>query len=104
MIVYEVPVTAQAQYFTINLNGVSYDVKLAWNLSMQCWVIDLTYSTTQLPAILGVPLLTGQDLLAQYAYMLFGGQLVVQTDHDSDAMPTLDNLGTLSHLYFVVTP
>jgi hypothetical protein len=41
----------------------------------------------------GVPLVTGVDLLAQYAYLGFIGSLVVQTDHDPDATPTYENLG-----------
>jgi hypothetical protein len=49
----------------------------------------------------GVPIITGADLLAQYAYMNFGGQLRAQTDGNLTAVPTYENLGNAGHLYFV---
>jgi hypothetical protein len=49
----------------------------------------------------GIPLVTGVDLLAPYAYLGFGGELLVATDGNTAAVPTYANLGTGSHLYFV---
>jgi hypothetical protein len=46
---------------------------------------------------------TGTDLFEPFAYLNFGGKLVAQTDHDSGAIPTYENLGNTSHVYFVVT-
>ncbi len=100
--VYEVPLSPQAQDFTINLGGVTYKVRLMWReAAAGGWFLDFADATGK--AVLeGVPLVTGADLLAQYAHLGFTGSLVVQTDHDPDAIPTFANLGDLSHLYFVV--
>jgi hypothetical protein len=40
--------------------------------------------------------------LQQYQYLGFGVALLVATDGDLDAVPTYDNLGQQSHLYFYV--
>ncbi len=45
---------------------------------------------------------TGSDLLAPYAYLNFGGKLVAQTTNDTNAVPTMANLGSSGNLYFVV--
>jgi hypothetical protein len=46
----------------------------------------------------------GIDLLEQFGYLNFGGELRVETDFDKNAPPTSANLGSQSHLYFVTTP
>ena len=103
MAVNEIPLTPEPQNFTIALVGVQYNMRLYWNQQNGAWGLDIADANDN--AILqGIPLVTGCDLLAQYAYLGFGGQLVVQTDNDPDAIPTLDNLGQNSHLYFVTTP
>ncbi len=104
MAVYEIPLSPTPQRFSITLAGVEYILTVKWNAAQDAgWTVDIADAFGA--AILsGVPLVTGADLLAQYAYLNFGGQLVVQTDHDTDAVPTFDNLGETSHLFFVVSP
>lgn len=97
----EIPLSAEPQTFGIQLAGVQYQLTLIWRDDPQGgWVLDIADANSS-PILSGVPLVTGADLLAQYAYLGFGGQLVVQTDHDVDAAPTFGNLGSSSHLYFV---
>jgi len=67
---------------------------------LQAWVLDIADVSSD-PIVQGIPLVTGCDLLAQYAYLGIPGQLVVQTDGSPDTMPTYANLGTNSHLYYV---
>ncbi len=64
------------------------------------WVLDIA-DVDGNPIAFGLPLVTGHDLLGQYAYLGIAGELVVQSDADIYAPPTFDNLGTESHLYFV---
>lgn len=97
---FEVPLTPQPQLFQIALAGTSYFIRIAWNTSMSAWVLDLL-DADRLPILNGVPLVTGLDLLAQYRYLGIPGSLVVQTDSDNDALPTFENLGINSHLFFV---
>lgn len=99
-VAYKVPLTAKAQVFNIDLAGTTYKITLFWNVTSATWVINLA-TTTDTPILSAVPLVTGIDLLGQYAYLGIGGKLVVQTDYSVDQVPTIDNLGIDSHLYFV---
>jgi hypothetical protein len=47
-------------------------------------------------------LVTGSDLLAQFAYLKLGGHLVVLSEGETFALPTFENLGSGSHLYWVI--
>lgn len=82
------------------LNGVSYDLTLKWNEFGQRWVMDIALTSGGM-LVSGIPLVVGQDLIEQFTYLEIGGMLVVQSDYDVLAAPTFDNLGTLSHMYFV---
>jgi len=103
MAVYEVPFSGVPESFTVSLGGIAYVLLVRWNVVDQCWVLDISDTTPTL-IIGGVPIVTGTDLLAQYAYLGFTGGLVAQTDHSPDTVPAYDNLGTNSHLYFVTAP
>ena len=97
---YEIPLKAEGARFTIALGARSYQVTVRWNSVSSAWVLELASESGQ-ALVQGIPLVTGVDLLAPFAYLNFGGSLYVQTDHDIDAEPTVDNLGSTSHLYFV---
>ena len=101
MAVVEVPLTPQAQKFSITLGGVSYRMRLLYNTADEGgWTLDIGAQDGTL-LVAGIPLVTGTDLLAQYAHMDWPGQLIVATDRDVGEIPTYDGLGTTSHLYFV---
>jgi hypothetical protein len=93
----EIPLSPEPQQFSIRLAGTEYLLQLQWR---GFWTLNIL-RPDQTPVINGIPLVTGVDLLYQYRYLGIGGGLTVQTDGDKDAVPTLDNLGTASHLYFV---
>lgn len=67
------------------------------------WMLDIA-DTTETPILQGLPLVTGADLLAQYRYLtnIPPGLLGVATDGVPDAVPTYQNLGLTSHVYYVV--
>jgi hypothetical protein len=99
---FEIPLTAQPQTFLVSLVGTQYQFTLQWrDATNGGWVLDIADSSGN-ALVSGIPLVTGVDLLAQYAYLAFGFELWVQTDA-ADAPPTYTNLGTSSHLY-CVTP
>jgi len=102
MAIVEVPLSPQPQTFQIQLGQVTYNLTLAWNddTAGQCWVLDIA-DVNGSAIVSGIPLVTGSDLLSQYAYIGFSGALVVLTDGDATAVPTFKNLGINSHLYFV---
>jgi hypothetical protein len=102
MIAYEIPLTPAPQRFSISLGGVRYQINLQWNRFSQAWVIDI-YDSNKNLLIGGVPLVTGTDLFEQFGYIEIGGSLFAQTDNNTLAVPTFDNLGINSHLYFVTS-
>lgn len=97
---YEIPMSARPQSFQIQLAGVAYQLTLIYRDADQAgWTLDIADSTG-VPMIAGIPLVTGADLLAQYTHLGIGGMLAVATDGDMYAVPTFNNIGTLSHIYF----
>ncbi|NTG86211.1 hypothetical protein G6L15_08635 [Agrobacterium rhizogenes] len=98
---YEIPLSPTPQTFSILLSGVSYQLTVRYaDVPMGGWLLDIADQAGD-DILCGAPLVTGHDLLEQYAYLGIGGQLLVQTDADQDAVPTFDNLGVESHLFFV---
>lgn len=53
------------------------------------------------PILQGVPLITGTDLLSQFAYLGLQFSFVVQTNNDADAVPTFANFGSQGNLYML---
>lgn len=103
---FEIPIRpSQAQIFTITLNRTEYRFDLRWNTVGVYWVLDIYDVATDTPLLRGVPLVTGVDLLAQYEYMAFNGDLVVVTIAQgstvSDEVPGFDDMGKDGHLYFL---
>lgn len=97
---YEIPLSPAPQTFGITLGGQALIMTLQWReAGAACWLLDIADAAGN-PMVAGIPLVTGHDLLEQYAYLGLGGALLVATDGDPDAMPTFDNLGVASHLYW----
>ncbi|HHT7529153.1 TPA: phage baseplate plug family protein [Raoultella planticola] len=91
----EIPLTADNQQFSTILAGVTYQIRIIWREPY--WVMDIANSSGA-QVVKGVPLVTGADLLAQYAYMGFGFRLAVICDVAGQDYPTQTDLGTGSHL------
>jgi predicted Zn-dependent protease with MMP-like domain len=100
---YVIPLMSAQQKIQIALGGVVYTLVVQWNTHAQCWVVDIEDQNGN-PIVTGLALVTGCDLLGQYAYLNLGGSLICQTDYQTDVVPTYENLGTNSQLYFVTSP
>lgn len=100
MTAFKVPLVNKAQKVTTTLVGTPYVLVVRWCDPSSCWVMDINDQNGD-PVLQGVPLVTGSNLLEQFGYLEFGGAMYVQTDNDTFAVPTYDNLGSLGHLYFV---
>lgn len=99
--VFEIPLQAATpQQLTVSLNGVQYQLTVRYNSQNNAWTLDIAGNSGN-AILLGIPMITGADLLEQYKYLGFGGQLICQTDNDIEAVPTFNNLGQTSHLYFI---
>lgn len=98
--VVEIPLQATPQRLSVTLNAVDYNLLVVWNSELQAWVLDIG-DVNNNPIAQGLVLTTGDDLLEQLVYLGIGGQMLVQTDFNTLAVPTFTNLGNTSHLYFV---
>jgi len=98
---YTIPLTNQSQKLSVSLAGVTYQLQVVWNKFVG-WVMDVS-SSTGVPIIQGVPLVTGANLLAQYGYLgLAGGsKMIVQSDSYPLQPPSYTSLGQTSQLYLV---
>lgn len=95
MAIQEIPLTADNQEFSINIAGTTYRISIIWRDLY--WIMDLQNDRAE-PVISGIPLVTGADLLAQYAHMNLGFKLVVVCDDNAQDYPTKTDLGGRSHL------
>lgn len=94
------PLIPSPQTLTIPLNGVLYQLTLHWCDPAQCWILDIADNSGN-PLVQGIAVVTGADLLEQFGYLNFGGQLIAQTDNNADEVPTFNNLGSTGNLFFV---
>ena len=95
-----IPLTNIPQEFSISLSNREVTIFQRWN-EWSGWVIDLSDTATTTPIIAGLPLVTGCDLLEPFPELGFIGSLLVYTDGNSMSIPTIDNLGLDSNLYYM---
>ena len=100
MTAYALPLSPSPRKFSIFLSGTEYNLTLTWCAPAGCWILDIA-DANGAPLLTGRPIITGADLLAQFAYVGVYGQLVAQTDNDPGAVPTFDNLGSTSQVYYL---
>lgn len=98
MTIEEIPLTADNQQFSITLAGTTWQVRILWRGS--CWVMDLQDERGE-ALVSGLPLVTGGDLLAQYAWLQPGIKLIVVCDANDQDYPTQTDLGSNSHLMVI---
>jgi len=99
--VYKIPLDNVPQRFSIDIVAVTYNIVCRWNESIG-WNLDIS-DADNVPLICCLPLVVGTDLLGQYAHIGIGASMIVYTDGAQYEPPTLDNLGTESNLYLLVT-
>jgi len=98
---FTIPVENIPQDFNITLSGLQLRTVCKWN-EFCGWLLDIYDATTQEPLIMALPLVVGCDILEQYKYTGIPGAMIVYTDGDQYAAPTLTNLGVESNLYYLV--
>lgn len=100
MALFKIPLVNNPQSFLIELAGVTYQMTCKWNDADEAgWVLDLADEGGN-SIVANLALVTGVDILSGLEYLGIGGQLIVHTDGDDDAVPTFENLGVESNLYF----
>lgn len=102
MTTFILPLKNVPQTFDIALAGVNYTMTVKWNDAPDAgWAMDLNDADSGAAIVANVPLITGADCLAGLEYLGINGRMIVFTDGNDFAVPTLDNLGVESNLYFL---
>lgn len=86
----------------VQLDGVTYGMRLLWSQRGTCWHIDL--SDAEGNAILsGLRLVVQFPLLSKYRYLtaLPPGELYMFDLRDQHGRPTLEEMGSRYRLYYV---
>lgn len=97
---YNVPITpGQNQSFSVFINGATYNFRLLFvdapnvgGRQMAGWQLDI-YDQVFNPLVLGLSLVTGLDLLRQFAYLGFNFKLFCYTLGNPSVPPAWANLG-----------
>ena len=96
-----IPFTNTPQEFSISIDDRQVTIFQRWNEFSSCWTVDISDTLTGVSIIAGLPLVTGADLFEPFPELGFSGSLIVYTDGDAMAVPTLDNLGQNANAYYV---
>lgn len=99
---FEIPLSPKNQRFSIILAGVAYVLRFLYNQTLDenaSWILDISDADGN-PIVCGIPVVTGEDMLVQYKYLGINIVLFCFTDGDATAIPTAQNLGISSHVYF----
>jgi hypothetical protein len=105
---YILPVTPSTnQTFNAILGnpGIIYNMALTWrncpaSIANPGWFLDI-YDAYGNALVIGLGLVTGAQLLEQYAYLNLGFLLYVQSEGDTFALPTFPSLGSTCQIYVV---
>lgn len=98
--VYIIPFSNKEESFVCSLSGISLRFENFWNDAAQLWFIDVYNATTNEAITLGLPLVTGCDLLAQFKYKGLAGHIFCHNEGATDEPPTFENLGETCFVYF----
>jgi len=96
-----IPLLPQNQEFDISLASATYHLRVKWNSKSNAWILYIEDSQKN-PILSGIPLVTGADLLEQFAYLGIGGAMVVQSTNDVTLVPDYPSLGVTGYLFFLV--
>lgn len=98
----EIPLTPQPQAFNVALGDTTYRLRFGVaNVEEGGWFMDIGDPVSGAFIVCGIPLVTGVDLLAPYAYLGIGGALFVVTAGIPAQVPGYADLGVTSKLYYV---
>ena len=101
MAIYEIPLVPGPQTLTVAFPNGTAQLRLVYANAANgegSWLLDVATSAGT-PIVCGIPLVTGADLLAQFAYLNIGVVMFCETDGDLSLPPTFDTLGVTARLY-----
>lgn len=95
MAIYQIPLTANNQKFNVQLNGTTYKFRTIYR--GDTWFLDIM-DVSENSIISGIPMLMGDELLAQYQYLISGSLYVV--NNNADQSQSFNDLGDKILLYW----
>ena len=95
MAVYKIPLLNTNQKFNIKLNGATYKLQVIYRGSK--WILDFM-DTAENYLIAGIPVVMGDNLLAQHQHIIKGSLYVVNNNEDEAQYFT--DLGRNINLYW----
>lgn len=94
MALYEIPLLDRNQKFFIKLNKVNYQLKLVYR---KRWYLDI-FQTNSEPVALGIPLVSGIDILSPCSHVITGSMYVQNLNEDESQ--SFSDLGTNIKLFW----
>lgn len=92
---YEIPLNYGNQKFNIKLGAVQYKLQLIYRADH--WYLDI-FDTAENSLIAGLPILVGDNLLAQHQHLIKGALYVLNTNEDESQ--SFSDLGSNIKLYW----
>ena len=97
---YEIPIANAPCALSVDLPAGTFGFRLVYaDADEGGWILDISDAAGN-PLACGIPLVTGLNLLKQYAYLGIGGRLFIMTPGDPAAVPGFNDLGAGTRLYF----
>jgi len=93
--VYKIPLLNTNQKFNIKLNGATYKLQVIYRGSK--WILDFM-DTAENYLIAGIPVVMGDNLLAQYQHIIKGNLYVI--NNNEDEAQSFTDLGRNINLYW----
>lgn len=97
---YEIPIANAPCTLSVDLPAGTFGFRLIYaDADEGGWILDISDAAGN-PLVCGIPLVTGLNLLKQYAHLGIGGRLFVLDVADPASPPGFNDLGTNARLYF----
>lgn len=99
MAIYEIPLSAGAQTFNVQIFANTYQMRLLFADSQNpCWLLDIADRDGN-DLVCGIPLIPGGDMLEQYPEIGFGFALRCAVARSAAAVPSYEDMGGALRLY-----
>ena len=96
MAVYKIPLISTNHKINVALGKTTYTLQFIYRVSR--WYVDILNPSGEY-LIAAIPLLMGDNLLAQHQHVIQGG-LYIQNSSDDDALQGFNELGQTIQLYW----
>lgn len=95
MAIYEIPLNNSNQKFKISLSGKNYKLRTIYRVDT--WFLDI-FEADDTPLVCGIPLVMGDNILAQFQHIIRGGLYVL--NENPDEAHRYFELGQILKLYW----